>query len=83
MQEYALHLRKTYIFNLYLLKHQRSSALYIKYMSFICILFNTYLIECLRFKLKYHPEESQKRKEEQIAALKVSRLILIFILICK
>lgn len=30
----------------------------------------------LRFKIKYHPEESVKRKEEQLAALKV--LILLF-----
>lgn len=29
-----------------------------------------------RFKIKYHPEESVKRKEEQLAALKVKKQIL-------
>ena len=27
--------------------------------------------DSVRFKIKYHPEESVKRKEEQVAALKV------------
>lgn len=31
-----------------------------------------------RFKIKYHPEESVKRKEEQLVALKVSNLRFIF-----
>lgn len=30
------------------------------------------IILFVRFKIKYHPEESIKRKEEQLAALKVS-----------
>jgi hypothetical protein len=29
-------------------------------------------VSCLRFKLKYHPEMSIARKEEQIGYLKVS-----------
>lgn len=30
-----------------------------------------YSLSIIRFKIKYHPEESVKRKEEQVAALKV------------
>lgn len=43
-------------------------------MLLFCLCFTLDFVFVLhRFRLKYHPEDSVKRKEEQMAALKVAR----------
>jgi cytochrome bd-type quinol oxidase subunit 2 len=48
---------------------------YYVYCAFLGILFiDVFRSLSFRFRLKYHPEDSVKRKEEQMAALKVTSL---------